>query len=541
MRGVGSLSAFVPTGSLSWTICLFTLGVFLLAVWQIARGALRARLRIAAIHAVLDGVEPSELVARRGEISDRAAKSADPRVRHAWHEFDETLVAAPYGSRLWNTRTADTFFGTEALAPEVLHNRLLVAAPSALTALGVLGTFAGLTIGLGHVNISSDASVADLMEGVDPLILGAGAAFVTSLWGVFFSLVLSLVHRVVESRVDASVDALQRDIDKLFENHSTEQSLLAIQRATDDSSKALDEMAEKIGNKLQEVVGQNYAQVAVQSSGVFETLVEKFTEEFRTMGITLADRLDAATNGLTGTVDRMAQATARQVELLDEHLPLVVTNLDVAAKRVGLLTEGLEAASEKLRATADIFDNAAGSLGDAVADGIDKLDDVAQRTAGTVATVDQIGEKLQTLSETTLTAAEQIGQAAGQVNGGFTELQDRLKALTASVNDWLNEYEREVSRQVEHRMSEWNTHTRDYSDQMTRVTRALADVMEELEATASRSTTHFDRLHDRLGVYTDTLGTAITRFGPERVPAVADAGNAGEVTGAASDTQGASL
>lgn len=540
---MSSLMAFLPMTLIPIIVCTL---VGVIAAWafvMVAIGLRRATTRVAELHRLISGVKPADLVSRRGELAGAARNSSDKYVQDAWREFDETLVASTDGGgRLWNTQSAETFFGSQELAPEVLHNRILGATPSILTALGVLGTFAGLAHGLRNMDVTSQASMDDLMSGLDVLIAGAGAAFVSSLWGVFFSVFLTITHRIVEQRIDSKIDALQRAIDGLFENHSPEESLLHIQQDTNESVKAINAMGEKIGNKLQEVMGQNYAQAAVQSSEVFEVLVEKFTEEFRAMGSNLAARLENATTELSTTLNGVAEATARQVELLDEHLPRVVTNLDHAAGRIQEVSDGLGPAAEKLRATADIFDRSAGALGDAVADGVERLDDLGDRTASAVTTVARVGEQLESLSATTLTAAELIGEAAGQVNGGFTELQNRLKALTTSVNEWLNDYEREVGKQVETRMSEWNTHTRDFSDQMTRVTRALADLLEELESSASRSGNQFDRLHESLGVYTDTLGTAITRIAPEPAGHTADvhaAPVAREVTGVPSDVANA--
>jgi uncharacterized protein YgfB (UPF0149 family) len=537
------LLAFVPMTLIPIIVCT---AVGLLAAWafvMVVKGLRKANTRVAELHRLVSGVSPADLVARRRELFSAAEESSDGHVRDAWREFDETLVASTDGGgRLWNTQSAETFFGSQELAPEVLHNRILSATPSILTALGVLGTFAGLAHGLRNMDVTSQASMDDLMSGLDVLIAGAGAAFVSSLWGVFFSVILTITHRFVEQRIDGKIDGLQREIDGLFENHSPEESLLHIQQDTNESVKAINAMGEKIGNKLQEVMGQGYAQAAVQSSEVFEVLVEKFTEEFRAMGTSLASRLENATTELSATLNGVAEATARQVELLDEQLPRVVTNLDRAAVHIQEVSEGLGPAAEKLRATADIFDRSAGALGDAVADGVEKLDDLGDRTASAVTTVARVGEQLESLSATTLTAAELIGEAAGQVNGGFTELQDRFRALTTSVNEWLNDYEREVGKQVETRMSEWNTHTREYSDQMTRVTGALADLLEELESSASRSGNQFDRLHESLGVYTDRLGTAITRIAPEPGGHTADAHAASatrEVTGVSSDVANA--
>ena len=55
------------------------------------------------------------------------------------------------GYHLFNTLDASHFFNHYSLARGLTDNRLLTAVPSFLTAIGVIGTFAGLQIGLGEI------------------------------------------------------------------------------------------------------------------------------------------------------------------------------------------------------------------------------------------------------------------------------------------------------------------------------------------------------------------------------------------------------
>ncbi|GAB4350811.1 MAG: hypothetical protein Fur0042_18850 [Cyanophyceae cyanobacterium] len=58
------------------------------------------------------------------------------------------------------------------------------AAPTLLTALGVLGTFAGISAGLQGLDLGAIAATDDLLRASGTLLAGMGTAFLTSLWGL---------------------------------------------------------------------------------------------------------------------------------------------------------------------------------------------------------------------------------------------------------------------------------------------------------------------------------------------------------------------
>ncbi|MEN1451253.1 anti-phage ZorAB system protein ZorA, partial [Pseudomonas aeruginosa] len=94
-------------------------------------------------------------------------------------------------------------------------SRLLAAAPSFLVAIGVLGTFVGLTVGLEGLVGTSD-EIEALKGGINKLISGAAVAFMTSVWGVFFSLLLNFVEKMFERSALGQIQQLQHDIDFLY-------------------------------------------------------------------------------------------------------------------------------------------------------------------------------------------------------------------------------------------------------------------------------------------------------------------------------------
>ena len=80
----------------------------------------------------------------------------------------------------------------EELTDEACHRGLLGQVPGALTGLGILGTFVGLSLGLQH--FATESTVA-ITESIAPLMGGIKVAFYTSIYGMVFSLVFNYVFR----------------------------------------------------------------------------------------------------------------------------------------------------------------------------------------------------------------------------------------------------------------------------------------------------------------------------------------------------------
>jgi len=72
-----------------------------------------------------------------------------------------------------------------------------------LTGLGILGTFLGLSMGLGSFNGDDIYTISD---NVGPLLSGMKVAFHTSVYGIFFSLVFSFVFRKIMADAYGKLD-----------------------------------------------------------------------------------------------------------------------------------------------------------------------------------------------------------------------------------------------------------------------------------------------------------------------------------------------
>lgn len=301
----------------------------------------RFRTRLSALRSLLEGQSKETLALSRRETMQKAQGLGAPNVGMLWREFDESLVLSSDQKHLFNTLDAEHFFNARTLAPGLTASRLLAAAPSFLVAIGVLGTFVGLTVGLEGLVGTSD-EIEALKGGINKLISGAAVAFMTSVWGVFFSLLLNFFEKMFERSALSQIQQLQHDIDFLYPRIPAEQSLVHIAEYGKESKEALQELHERIGDRLQETLsGMSEAMQAAltdalnnimapaiqtlvsttsqQSTQVLEKLVGNFMDGMTSVGREQGVQMQQAAADVNAAVSGMSERLNQLFSSLNEQ------------------------------------------------------------------------------------------------------------------------------------------------------------------------------------------------------------------------------
>lgn len=317
------------TNGISAWFWLLTAGIFTIALFALLVHLVHFKARLQAVNSLLAGQTREQLALNRRETVQRAQALKNTGISMLWREFDESLVSSGDQKLLFNTLDAEHFFNARTLAPGLTASRLLAATPGFLVAIGVLGTFVGLTIGLVGLELSSSSGVEALRKGIDGLISGAAVAFMTSVWGVTFSLLLNFIEKMFERSALAQVQSLQNKIDGLYPRILAEQSLVHIADYSRESSTALQELHERIGDRLQEsMAGMNEAmQTALadtlnnimgpaiqtlvsgasqQSTQVLDKLVGSFMEGMTSVGREQGNLMQQAAADINNAVGAMS-------------------------------------------------------------------------------------------------------------------------------------------------------------------------------------------------------------------------------------------
>lgn len=402
---------------------------------------------------LIDGLPAEHLSERRREITNNAM--VNNKYGQLWREFDESLVLVPQKNRLCNTLDAAHFFNTHTLASGLTENRMLAAVPGFITAIGVIGTFVGLQLGLGPLGLldPSAAGANDLTHGIFGMIGGASIAFMTSVWGVLVSVLFNFFEKLMERQIRLLITAFQNKVDYLYPRITAEQSLSNIEEFTRLSNEKLAGLDEKIGHKMQEVMDKAAGTI---SSSVAESLNN-------VLGPAIGQLVEKANSGsekaleslLQRFLDGVGTAGEAQREMMDKAASDV-------AKASDSMTLGLESFTQK--------------LGTQVEQMVDKNFQVLNSINASVQSQLEEQANKETARQEQLNS--NLSQFISSLQNDIAEQTERNATTMRSVQSLLSEQiaqqqDREVSRQTV-----LNKQLKEFSASQQQVSESISGVLE---------------------------------------------------------------
>lgn len=324
---------------LSWAFVCVMLFLFVVTCLFLLKHWLHYRKRMSGINNLIKDLRKEDLAQKRRQILEDASSHPRGEVGNLWREFDESLVFNSDKTKLYNTLDAEHFFNAKTLAAGLTESRLLAAAPSFLVAIGVLGTFVGLSVGLAGLDVGGE--LPQLREAMNTMISSAATAFNTSVFGVLLSLILNLIEKNLERGVRKQVRILQQKIDFLYPRIPAEQTLVHIEDSSQRSAESLMGLHERIGDELQKTVNEMSAsmQEAIsesltkvmapalerlaqnasdQSTTILEQLVGSFLDKFGEAGRQQGQTLERVAGDVGGAVEGIRSEIGRVSSMLSE-------------------------------------------------------------------------------------------------------------------------------------------------------------------------------------------------------------------------------
>src|SRR5699024_6584425 len=186
--------------------------------------------------------------------------------------------------------------------PVVNIIKLVQMTISVFILLGVLGTFIGLTISLGSISANSD----QLIENVSAILSGIDVAFYTSIVGMGFSLVMTILTRVFNT--EYLLNDLMLIVESILESHDQHgmHRMITVSEHIHDSIQSLEKTNEKsLGSIVEAFTGfkdyteglqQSAKDLAAFNDGLSENLKD-FHELFNQMS-TVTNECKTGTNRL---------------------------------------------------------------------------------------------------------------------------------------------------------------------------------------------------------------------------------------------------
>ena len=214
------------------------------------------------------------------------------QLKEEWDSFAESIFQEE--DVFYQTVDAELFFNENTLLKERMNKKLLDFVPQLLLAIGIFGTFLGLSTGLSGLDLSSGDN-----SQLNGLISGTKVSFFTSLYGMYFSIILSTIMNIHIGDYEENILKIKNNLNRIFKQALAEKSLIKIEKeiievrkVNSKISKAIgdelvkgvqnyNEINEKYMSSLTELVGTNISGLADEVSKMFEDKMHRiFSEEF---------------------------------------------------------------------------------------------------------------------------------------------------------------------------------------------------------------------------------------------------------------------
>ena len=201
----------------------------------------------------------------------------------------------------------------EDLVDKVGMNFFNSGVSGTLTGLGILGTFLGLSMGLGAF---SGDDIFTISDNVGSLLSGMKVAFHTSVYGIFFSLVFNLAYRSIMS------DAYETLHEFLNVFRQTTQPAAV---KDDENAAAMLVYQAGMASSLKQMLELLKGNAAEQTAGV-ERIVDKFTGQMQSALDTYFKKLG---NVLKNAGESQAVSAKNAAEMVEAVTALVEVNRNV--------------------------------------------------------------------------------------------------------------------------------------------------------------------------------------------------------------------
>lgn len=194
---------------------------------------------------------------------------------HLWREYSHTLheqsepdpVTGEQRVTRWrSTVPAEALFRPEIIVDTPLRTEFFRHLPGLFTGVGIIGTFFGLLMGLRAFQVSENPVI--VRDSLNNLLHGVWEAFLVSAVAIALAMVITLVEKLLISRLYAKVERLVQALDALFEAGAGEEYLARLVKSSEASAGRSVELKKEIVGELKQILTDlSDRQIAAASAG----------------------------------------------------------------------------------------------------------------------------------------------------------------------------------------------------------------------------------------------------------------------------------
>ncbi len=435
------------------------------------------------------------------------------------------------------TRFADLTDQTPLL-PVGWRRSLLGSVPGIFLAVGILGTFIGLTLALDdrdqnlqQLEVATPSTIEDSQEDnqakkiegeIDQLITSLSLAFRTSLWGITLSILFAIAIRSLEGGFDSIEERLDHLIHRIFpwisEAEVSGMSLVRQREGTNEIKTALQDMSMSLENAISAGLERIEKTASEASNVVSEELIGK-------LETTIQEGVGAHVEALREAIEKTTAAQeeiGESIALAFEEIRKATETHATTAENLSKASAAVDAAAEHLSKTATEFGPVVDNFTDTSASLKSTAEDMQSIQKKTADVVDVVKDVLTDAGETLKGQRELVEQVLGEMNSSIQQLSEgladnlvnALENIDGILGDAVGKLNGTIhdSNEMLDRMTPAIQKVLDLSNQVDETIKKLDGGIEELGGRINTSLTPLPDSLRGIKVATDALANQVAAF-----------------------------
>lgn len=347
-----------------------------------------------------------------------------------------------------------------------------------LTSVGILGTFVGITVGLGQIGADMGGGSSENMQhAMSSLISSLGVSFRTSIWGLIASMAITAMSNAQASNLETQRQRLVSWINANMPQ-KRDTALLAEQTALVEKQMHATEQTQqvlKIGFKALQASMENVGKIIAenQQKGL-DTLVEQFMKQMK-------DSMNADFSSLGTALQEMVSSNER----FQHSMSQLVTHLQSATQNQGTSAQQMQDAIANAAKSIAAMQGSFSSLSSVSSDiqtaamAMQKILEKQMNASNSQQeTISNMMNGMNNQANSMVTHQEEISKASAVIAEKFSSLGDALESLIAwhsRVKDGLEQQIAALNQTVEAQKV--------VADKMSEERRAALDIVQHLAST----------------------------------------------------------
>lgn len=277
-----------------------------------------------------------------------------------WHEFKETITTTTRetGETIWqNTKRPHSYFTADAILGQRGSLHQIDYLPSIFIGIGLFVTFFGLAVAINDTasaigavtqnGATQNGEISGVLNPLQSLLDVASLKFVTSVAGIFCSIVLTLSIKSMQSEIHKKLNQLHYKMERCFEFLSTEKLQLrtidAIENISISISKGVSDGIQNVAGSELRVFADELKSITVSLSNaqkdikglgdIYVQQIQQIEKAFQgSLGI-VSETFDDWSTKLQGGLKDIDQATNSQLQGINTRIEDFVVDANMQAQK----------------------------------------------------------------------------------------------------------------------------------------------------------------------------------------------------------------